>query len=566
MRFQQQMGGEIPADLKGRLQDQLLEGMVRDTLIGKTSHDLGYRVSDDQIKEYIKKEPAFQIDGQYSPEQAKYALDRAGLTIEAFEASLRRGMQRGQIEDGLRNSDFVTPTEAKRLQALEGEQREVRYLTVAPDKYIADVKVDDAAVAAYYKKNEAQYMTPESVHLAYAELRLEQLASQVQVSDEEIRSYYDKNKDKYVDPEKRSSHHILIQSGSDDAAAKKKAEAILAQINAGKNFEELAKKESQDAGSAPGGGKLDFAARNYFDPAFADALFSMKPGEIRGPVKSQYGYHIIRLDEIQPAKGQTFEEARAEIDAQLKKDKAAQSFGDVQEQIQQKLEQPGADFNAIAKELNLQTGEVENFERGTGGGPLGSSPELQEAVFSNAVLDEHRIGGPVALGEDRLVIVKALGHKMPEPKPLASVKDEIVAAIRKEEGTKAAQAAAEKAKSRLDIGTPFDTVAKELGLTADAAHFVGRQDPSVPAPVRDAVFKAPKPASGKSVNRAVPLENGGAAVVAITGVRTEPNPDAEQLARERHDAAMRHGQGDAVAYLDELRRTADVSKNPKAFE
>jgi peptidyl-prolyl cis-trans isomerase D len=292
----------------------------------------------------------------------------------------------------------------------------------------------------------------------------------------------------------------------------------------------------------------------------------MKPGEIRGPVKSQYGYHIIRLDEIQPAKGQTFEEARAEIDAQLKKDKAAQSFGDVQEQIQQKLEQPGADFNAIAKELNLQTGEVENFERGTGGGPLGSSPELQEAVFSNAVLDEHRIGGPVALGEDRLVIVKALGHKMPEPKPLASVKDEIVAAIRKEEGTKAAQAAAEKAKSRLDIGTPFDTVAKELGLTADAAHFVGRQDPSVPAPVRDAVFKAPKPASGKSVNRAVPLENGGAAVVAITGVRTEPNPDAEQLARERHDAAMRHGQGDAVAYLDELRRTADVSKNPKAFE
>jgi peptidyl-prolyl cis-trans isomerase D len=439
-------------------------------------------------------------------------------------------------------------------------------VTISPDKYIAEAKVDDSAVEAYYKKNQAQFMTPESVDLAYAELRLDQLASQVQVSDEEVKEYYDKNKDKYVDPEKRSSHHILIETGSDDAAAKKKAEDILAQVNAGKNFEELAKKYSQDAGSAPQGGKLDFAARNYFDPAFADALFSMKPGEVRGPVKSQYGYHIIRLDEIQPAKGQTFDEARPEIEAQLKKDKAAQSFGDIQEQIQQKLEQPGADFNAIAKELNLQTGEVPNFERGTGGAPLGSSPELQDAVFSNAVLDEHRIGGPVALGEDRLVIVKALNHKKPEPKPLASVKDEIVAAIKKEEGTKAALEAAEKAKSRLDIGTPFETVAKELGVTADAAHYVGRQDPSLPAALRDAVFKAPKPATGKSVNRSVSLENGGAAVVAITGVRTEPNPDAEQLARDKREAAMRHGQGDAIAYLDELRRTADVSKNPKAFE
>lgn len=566
MQWQQRMGGELPAELKSRLQDQLLEGMIRDALIGKRSHDLGYRVSDQQIHEYIRQIPEFQVDGKYSPAAAKYALDRAGLSPDAFEAMMRRRMQSGQIENGLRNSDFVTPTELKRLQNLQAEQREVRYATISLDKFAAEAQVDDAAINAYYKQNQPQYMTPEYVQLAYAELRLEQLASQVTVSDEELKGFYEKNKDKYVTPEKRHSHHILIESGTDDAAALKKAQDVLAEAKSGKDFGELAKKYSQDTGSASKGGDLDWAERSYFDKAFADALFSMAPGEIRGPVKSQYGYHIIRLDEVQSSKGRTLEEARADIEAQLRKDKAGERFGDAQEQIQQKLEQPGVDLSALAKDLNLQIGEVAQFERGKGGAPLGDSPELEEAVFSNAVLDEHKIGGPVAMGEDRLVVVKAISHKKPEPKPLATVRDEIVAAIRKEKGTQAAAAAAEAARAKLNAGTSFDDVAKELGVTADPAHFVGREDPSVPSPIRDAVFKAPKPANGKPVIRAVSLENGGSAVVAVSNVRTEPNPNPEDLERGKREVIQRHAQGDAVAYLDELRRSVSVSKNPKAFE
>lgn len=566
MQWQQRMGGDLPEELKGRLQDQLLEDMVRDALIGKRSHDLGYRVSDQQIHDQVRRIPAFQIDGKYSPEQARYALDRAGMSAEVFEASMRRDMQRGQIENGLRISDFVTPTELKRVQDLASAQREVRVATISPDKYAAAAKVDDAAIDAYYKKNQVQFMTAEYVQLAYGELRLDQLASQVTLSDEEIKSFYDKNKDKYVQAEKRRSHHILIETGKDAAAAEKKAQEVLAEAKAGKDFGELAKKHSQDPGSAPKGGDLDWAERTYFDPAFADALFSMSAGEIRGPVKSQYGYHIIRLDEIQPSKGRSLDEARPEIEAQLRKDKAAERFGDMQEQMQRKLEEPGANLDVVAKELNLQTGEVAQFERGKGGAPLGDSPELEDMVFSNAVLDEKRVGGPVAVGEDRLVIVKALHHHKPEPKPLATVREEIVAAIRKEEGAQAAAAAAEAALAKLNAGTSFDDVVKELGVTADAPHFVGRDDPSVPAQVRDAVFKAPKPQSGKAVNRTVSLENGSAAVLAITGARIEAAPPAADVEREKAEVIQRHAQGDAIAYLDELRRSAKVSKNPKAFE
>jgi peptidyl-prolyl cis-trans isomerase D len=566
IQWQQRVGGELPEDLKGRLQDQLLEGMVRDALIGKRSYDLGYRVSDQQIHDQIRRIPAFQLEGKYSPDQARYALDRLGMSLPVFEASIRRDMQRGQIENGLRVSDFVTPTELKRLQELVSGQREVRFATIAADKYAAAAKVDDAAIEAYYKKNQSQFMTTEYVQLAYAEVRLEQLASQVTVSDEEITAFYDKNKDKYVSAEKRRSHHILIESGSDDAAALKKAQDVFAQAKAGQDFEALARQHSQDPGSAPQGGNLDWAERSYFDAPFADALFSMSVGEIRGPVKSKYGYHIIRLDEIQPSQGRSLADARPEIEAQLRKDKAAERFGDLQEQLQQKVEQPGVDMGAIAKELNLQTGEVAQFERGKGGAPLGEAPELEEVVFSNAVLDERRVGGPVALGEDRLVIVKALNHHKPEPKPLATVRDEIVAAIRSEAGAQGAAAAAEAARAKLNAGASFDEVTKELGVTADAPRFVGRDDPSVPAPIREAVFKAPKPADGKSVNRAVSLESGGAAIVAITGARTDTNPSAEALQQAKAEAIQRHAQGDAIAYLDELRRSAKVSKNPKAFE
>jgi peptidyl-prolyl cis-trans isomerase D len=172
----------------------------------------------------------------------------------------------------------------------------------------------------------------------------------------------------------------------------------------------------------------------------------------------------------------------------------------------------------------------------------------------------------VAVGEDRLVLVKALKHEKSTPKPLASVRDEIVAAIRKEKGNEAAVKAADAARAKLEAGTPFDQVAKDLAVTADAPHFIGRDDPSIPVPIRDAVFKSPKPANGKGIYRSIPLETGGAALVAITGVRAEPSANPELQARQRREVLVRHGQGDAAAYMDELRRSAAVSKNPKAFE
>jgi peptidyl-prolyl cis-trans isomerase D len=572
--YQQRLGKEIPPEQKAQMQDQILESLIRDSLLNERSKDLGYRVSDADVMRAIREEPAFQIEGQYSPDVARERLQMAGITLSAFEAELRGREQRDQLMKGIVLSDFQTPAEIQRSRALQNEQREIRYAVVAPDKYSASVQVDDAAVDAYYKAHLAQYMTPESVKLQYAELRLDQLAAQVTVSEDDIKAAYEKNKDRYNEPEKRHGRHILIPVGKDEAAAKKQADDVYAQAKAGKDFAALAKQYSQDPGSANQGGDLGWADRQQFVGPFADALFGMKVGEITGPVKTQFGYHIIRLDEVQAGKTKPLEAVRGELEADLKRNAAADKFGELQEKIQQRLDTAGGDLNLVAKEFNLGVGEVSPFLRGAGGAPLGTAQPVQDIVFGESPLQPGKIGGPVMVGEDRLVLVKATDHKAPQAKPVAQVKDGIVAALKKEKGSEAALKAAQDAQAKLAAGTSFDEVAKQLGVTAEPAKFIGRTDSTVPAELRDFVFRAPKPAGDKPVYKAVAMQTGGAAVVALTQLRTEvPTADAQkqadlikqQAAASRQDA-MRHGQGDAAAYVEQMRQAAVVRKNPKAFE
>jgi len=563
--WQQRLGGsELPAPLRTRLQDQVLESLIRRSLLTERSHDLGYRVSNQALLEAVQGEQAFQVDGKYDPQAAKAALAQAGVTLASYEQQLRTDLQQLQLEGGIRASDFVTPAELARLSDLEDQQREVRYLILPADRFHPSAAAGDAAVQAYYKEHQAQYMRPESADLQYAELRLEALAAQQELSEADLRAAYEKEKGRLEVPEKRHARHVLI-TGKDDATALALAQQVLSQAKSGKDFGELAKQYSQDPGSAQNGGDLGWAERSTFVKPFADALFGMSAGEIAGPVKTQYGYHIIRLEEIQRGKSKSFEEARPELEAQLRRARATDRFGEIQEQLQAKLAEPGADLNALAQQYNLQAGEVKEFAKGAGAPPLGAAPQLQELLFGDPPLAADKLGGPVLLGDDRLVIFKVQQHRASEPKPLAEVRDSIVATITKDQGTQAALGAAQRAREQLLKGASFDAVAQELKVSADPAHFIGRNDPSVPAQVREAAFGLSKPA-GKPESRALTLNDGGAALVVVSAVRTAPAQDSATKASRSQQESERLGTAAALAYVDEVRRTASVRKNPKAFE
>ncbi|MBV9344675.1 MAG: peptidyl-prolyl cis-trans isomerase [Gammaproteobacteria bacterium] len=567
LRQQAQFGGqELPAPLRAQLQDRILEGLIENRLLDKRTQDLGYRVSREQLRVAVQQIPAFQINGKYSPEAASVALQQAGLGVETFEAQLRDDVRRLQLAGGIRASNFLTPAELARLAELQDEEREVRYAVLPADHFAAAVKIDEAAIAAYYKAHQAQFMTPESDRLQYAEARLESLAAEQTISEADVRAAYEKNRSRLEVAERRHAHQILI-TGKDDASSLAQAQQVLADAKAGKDFGALARQYSKDPGSAKNGGDLGWVERRNFAavaPALADALFAMSVGEIRGPVKTQYGYHILRLDEVQAGGGKSFEQARPELEAQLRRDRATDRLGEIQEQLQTRIAEPGADLSALAQEFHLQTGTIESFQKGAGAAPLGPAPPLQEILFADTPLAAGHLGGPVLLGDDRLVVVKVLEHRAAAPKSLAEVHDAIHAALTREQEAQAALKAAQDATRELAGGATLDSLTARLRVSADPAHFVGRRDPSLPAPVRDAVFSLPRPA-GHALYRAVPVQD-GAAIVVLSAVRSAPKGGAQVQAERGNQQAQREAEDDLAAYVSAVRHSADVRKNPKAFE
>jgi peptidyl-prolyl cis-trans isomerase D len=568
-RWQQQFGGDIPEETRKVLQENLLETFVRRALISERSAESGYRVDAVRLREAIESEPAFQVDGKYNEQLALARLAQVGMTPDRYRADVRRDLQNAELERAIVISDFATQGELTRRFGLEDEQRELAWVLLPAERYTAAVVTDDAAVKNFYEQNPALWTNPESVRLQYAELRADQVAATITVTEADLQDLYAQNREIYVTPERRRSRHILFQvDGGNEAAARKQAESVLAEVKAGKDFSALAQQYSKDGGSAKQGGDLGWSDKSAFVGPFAEALFAMKEGDTSGLVKTEFGFHIIRLDGIQPSKVQTFEEARLQLEDTVRRDKVADLFGEKQEQVERRLESPGADLAAVASELGLSVGEVPQYLRGAGGAPLGADRALDEVVFSDSVLNLRRIGGPIALGEDRFVIVKVLEHRKAAPKPLAEVRDTVVAALRKQQASAAARAAAEAALARMRAGEPLPAVAKAFGVSAESPRFVGRGDPSVPAKLLEAAFAARRPQAGSPIVEAVTLDqDAGAAVMVLTQAKVAPQTDNAQLRNQRiQQAAQQAGRSDAAAYVLELRRKAKVETNPTVFE
>jgi peptidyl-prolyl cis-trans isomerase D len=569
-QYLQQFKTDIPPEVRTRLQASLLDQKIRETLMRQRAAELGFRVGDEALMNSYRNQAAFQVDGAFNEEAAKAVLAQNGMTPASYEERLRKELQIGQLERSLQIGDFLTPTELQRAFALENEQREVRYALLPAAPFAAAVKVDDARAKAWYDAHPDDYLSKESVRLQYAELRLDTVAAAVTVNPAELEAWYKQNQARYVEPEKRHARHILITAGGKDAAADAaalaKAQAVLKELRAGGDFAALARKYSQDPGSARQGGDLGWALRGAYVQAFADKVFAMKPGEISDPVKTQFGYHIIRLEEVQAEHGKTLADSRALIEGDYRRERASDVFGDRQERLQQKIETTsGADIAALAQEFGLTLGEVPEYTRG-GGGALGVNAELSGVVFSDTVLKDQRIGGPVALADDRLVIVKALEHRVPKARPLAEVRTEINAAVAREEGTKAARAAAETARKRLMAGASLDAIAKEMKLSVTPAAFIGRGDPQPPAQVRDAAFAASGIGPDKPVYEAIAMDEGGAAIVAILSVRPgAPGGNAANDQQFMLGVGQRHAQADVLAYLAEMQRLATVRRNLTIF-
>ena len=483
----QQVGTDIPDEQRTRMQENILDQLVVEQILDNRFAKAHFRVSDARVLSEFERQPAFKgADGKYDANTARQILAMNNITEQEYFQETRNDLLLKQLQQGISGSYFLTRSDQQRLFNLENEEREVAHAVFSPAQFASAEPVDDAAIKAYYDKNGDRFMSTESVSLEYADLRLEQVASQVVPTEEQLRELYDTNRANYV--VSFTAQHPDSIDGENDAAALKQAESGWPR-RVPADFAELA--ENAWDSTAADGGELGFVAKSAFPGPLGDTLFGMKVGDIAGPVKSQFGYHLIQLEEIQAGESKPFEAVRAEHDSQYRQERAGELFGDRQEEMSRMLE--GRPTSTRLKALGLTRGSIAEFLRGGGAEPLGSSPELQQVVFGDTVLNQRRIGGPVVLGEDRLVLVKVTEHHKSEVKPLAQVHDEIVALIEHERGVAAAQAAAAALVPRIEAGESLATLAAAAKVTAESARFVSRGDPSIPEWLRIAIFEAPRP-------------------------------------------------------------------------
>lgn len=410
-------------------------------------------------------------------------------------------------------------------------------------------------------------MTPEKVTLSYVELDQAQLAENVKPTEADLQAAYQQQIESFKQQETRQAQHILIAvSGNDpkaDAAAKAKAEDIVKQLKAGADFAKLAAKYSDDPGSAKNGGDLGWISRGMMVKPFEDALFGMKKvGDIVGPIRSKYGYHIIKLDGIRAGKTKPFSEVRAQLSAGYAQKKAEDEYYALGDQLANLAYEHPDSLDTVSKQLNLPVNTVADVTRDSGAG-IAANAAVRKAAFSEGVLNQGLNSEPVQLGPNHVVVIRVKGHTPSEQKPLADVRSQILELLQQQQAeNQAAQAAATVATAIRDGQSPV-SVARKYGATLVLAKFVGRHDNSVPAPLLTAAFAAMQPTAKVPVIEAVALGNGDQGVFVVSDVKPGDlaGMDKQQAQMTRRDLMRMNAQAEFAAYVANLRQHAKIKIN-----
>src|SRR5712691_8120870 len=318
---------------------QVLNSLIDNVLVRRDADKEGYRISDAQLGQLIQAMPEFQQDLRFDPKVYESRLRSAGLSIVGFEKTKREDSVIQQIKGGFSQSAIITPTDISTFLRLEGQKREIAYVAITPQKFVNKLNVPPDTIETYYSTHTDQFKTPEQVRIEYIRLSAEDVTKKIVISDEELRKAYADESSRFVTPEERKASHILIElpanAGAEDSKrALGKIQEIAKKIKSGEDFVLLARKYSNDAGSAAKGGDLGYVRRGTLEKEFESVLFSMKSGEVSQPVKTRYGYHLVKLTGVKPEIRAPFNRVRGELETLVRKHKAEEQFYELSQKFQ----------------------------------------------------------------------------------------------------------------------------------------------------------------------------------------------------------------------------------------
>ncbi len=521
---------------------------------------------DDVLRDFISNVPALQEDGKFSMSRYEAVLRSQGMSQPQFEARVRQDLTLQQLVGTIGSSAFVSSTQAEAMLRLQSEERQFGEFRIPAEQFAEKVKIEPAAVQKFYDENKSRFEVPEQVKAEYVVLSLDVLLPQVTVSDADVKTWFEGHQDRYQQSEERRASHILILTNGDVSKekAKSKAEDVLKEIQkAPSRFAELAKQHSQDPGSAQQGGDLGFFGRGMMVKPFEDAVFGQKEGEISGLVESDFGYHIIKLTGIKPAKQRPLEEVRAEIEGELKRQAASRKFAEAAESFNNMVYEQSDSLQPVVDKFKLKIQQSGWLPKNTDPqalaalGPLGNE-KVVAALFSEDAVKNKRNTEAVEVAPNTLLAARVVEHVPASTRPFEAVKGDIEKYLKTQEGQAQAKSAGEARLAELNKGE--DKIA--WSASRSASRMQARQLQLPPAALQ-AIFKA----DVQKLPAYVGVSLGNVyALYKITKVSQPEKIDEGQLKALRTEYVSIVAQEDLSAYLSSLRSRYKIDINKAALE
>jgi peptidyl-prolyl cis-trans isomerase D len=548
------------------LRSEVLNDMIRQTLLLNVSNRIGMRVSDEEVRVQILSEPAFQRDGRFDRDAYERLLQIQGLSPAQFEGQLRQQLIGNQLLRAVVGSDFVTRGELDQYQRLVGQTRDLAYVQLKVADFQSDDPVREDEIKTYYDSNPLLFQSPEMVMLEYLVLDVAELAQGEEITDEELQRIYEDDQARFGQPEQRSVRHLLltVPPGADEAAAQavlEKIQSVRDRILAGEAFSELAESESQDPGSATQGGALGTIEHGLMDPAFDLAAFTLPVGELSEPVRTRFGYHLIEVTEIIPPKTKPFDEVKEDLRAETSRQRAESLFYDLGERLANVVYESPDSLEPAADELGLSIRKSDWIGREGGEGIL-SHPRVVGAAFSDEVLVGRANSDLIEPERDvlRAIVLRVADHRVASTRPLDEVRDEIIEALRFERAREKALQAAEALAEQVRRGVAWSEAMPDAVVEAPGA--VDRNNPDIPGPVRDVAFTLPVPREGEASVGTATFPEGDIAVVQVLAVadgEVSPAEDSSPMS-EASALAQLLGRQAYEAMLGDMERRAKVER------
>ena len=546
-----------------------LERMVRDRVLAATAEDLRLNIPEQRLRQLLAADKS--LDPFYGPDgklDAQRFMAATGQTPEQFRAGLLAELSSRQVMVGVGGTTFATPAQAALSLNAFFEKREVQVARFAAADYASRVNPTEAELEAFYKANAAMFQAPEQANIEYLVLDLDTVRKTIAINEQDLKTYYEQNASRLGGQEERRASHILIASpktapAAEREKAKARAEELLAAVKkAPDSFADLARKNSQDPGSAANGGDLDFFTRGAMTKAFEDAAFALKKGDISPVVETEFGYHIIKVTDVKTPKQRSFEEMKPELEAEVKKQQAQRKFAEVADTFSNGVYEQADSLKPVADKLKLEIRTASGVQRtaAPGAPPALANPKFLAALFAPDSVDKKRNTEAVEIAPSTLVAGRVTQYTPARTVPFAEARDRVRERV---VATRAAELAKKDGMEKLAAWK-----ANPASADLPAAVTLSRQETQKqPAPVVEAALRADPTALPAFAG--VELGEQGYAVVRVNKVLPREAPPEAVAKQDREQYVQAWGSAENLAYYNLLKERLKVqimAPKPSGFE